>query len=77
MLCASTDWEQPRAFYTPLLRDIRVPNTSYGEDYALDWLSPVNTASDASMRYSTFAAAGTGNSDAALSIEKNQPEQQL
>lgn len=25
----------PRAFYTPLLRDIRVPNTSYGEDYAL------------------------------------------
>lgn len=25
----------PRAFYTPLLRKIRVPNTSYGEDYAL------------------------------------------
>ena len=25
----------PRAFYTPLLRQIRVPNTSYGEDYAL------------------------------------------
>jgi len=25
----------PRAFYTPVLRDIRVPNTSYGEDYAL------------------------------------------
>lgn len=25
----------PRAFYTPLLRDIKVPNTSYGEDYAL------------------------------------------
>ncbi len=25
----------PRAFYTPLLREIRVPNTSYGEDYAL------------------------------------------
>lgn len=25
----------PRAFYTPLLRDIQVPNTSYGEDYAL------------------------------------------
>ncbi|MCC8112948.1 MAG: glycosyltransferase [Bacteroidales bacterium] len=25
----------PRAFYTPLLRKIHVPNTSYGEDYAL------------------------------------------
>jgi len=25
----------PRAFYTPMLRDIHVPNTSYGEDYAL------------------------------------------
>jgi hypothetical protein len=25
----------PRAFYTPLLRQIKVPNTSYGEDYYL------------------------------------------
>jgi len=25
----------PRAFYTPMLREIGVPNTSYGEDYAL------------------------------------------
>ncbi len=25
----------PRAFYTPLLRSINLPNTSYGEDYAL------------------------------------------
>ena len=25
----------PRAFYTPVLRYIKVPNTSYGEDYAL------------------------------------------
>jgi len=25
----------PRAFYTPILREIRVPNVSYGEDYAL------------------------------------------
>ena len=25
----------PRAFYTPVLRDIQVPNVSYGEDYAL------------------------------------------
>ncbi|MDR1718799.1 MAG: glycosyltransferase family 2 protein [Dysgonamonadaceae bacterium] len=25
----------PRAFYTPVLRDIKLPNTSYGEDYAV------------------------------------------
>jgi glycosyltransferase involved in cell wall biosynthesis len=25
----------PRAFYTPVLRSIRVPNVSYGEDYAV------------------------------------------
>lgn len=25
----------PRAFYTPVLREINLPNTSYGEDYAL------------------------------------------
>ncbi len=25
----------PRAFFTPLLREIGIPNTSYGEDYAL------------------------------------------
>lgn len=25
----------PRAFYTPLLRELHVPNTSYGEDYAV------------------------------------------
>ena len=25
----------PRAFYTPILRDIKLPNTSYGEDYAI------------------------------------------
>ncbi len=25
----------PRAFYTPVLREMKVPNTSYGEDYAL------------------------------------------
>ncbi len=25
----------PRAFYTPVLRSIRIPNVSYGEDYAV------------------------------------------
>ena len=25
----------PRAFFTPVVREIRFPNTSYGEDYAM------------------------------------------
>ena len=25
----------PRAFYTPLLRELKMPNVSYGEDYAI------------------------------------------
>jgi hypothetical protein len=25
----------PRAFYTPILREIKIPNVSYGEDYAV------------------------------------------
>ena len=25
----------PRAFYTPVLREVRIPNVSYGEDYAV------------------------------------------
>ena len=33
----------PRAFFTPLVRQIQFPNTSYGEDYArLDFLSPLS-----------------------------------
>ena len=34
----------PRAFFTPLVRQIQFPNTSYGEDYAWDWLSRAVTA---------------------------------
>lgn len=60
----------PRAFYTYLLREINLPNTSYGEDYALG------------LRFSREYQIGRvydvvyncrrweGNSDAALDIEK-------
>ena len=60
----------PRAFYTPILRKLQIPNTSYGEDYALG------------LCFSRFYRIGRiydelylcrrweGNSDAALSIEK-------
>lgn len=60
----------PRAFFTPVLRQTNVPNTSYGEDYALG------------LRFSREFRIGRiydvlylcrrweGNSDAALEIEK-------
>ena len=60
----------PRAFFTPLLRQVGFPNTSYGEDYALG------------LRFSRRYRIGRifdelylcrrwgGNSDAALSIDR-------
>ena len=60
----------PRAFYTPVLREILLPNTSYGEDYA------------AAIRISRYYQIGRiyttlyhcrrweGNTDAALPIDK-------
>ena len=60
----------PRAFYTPVLRAIGLPNTSYGEDYA--------TGLNISRQYQIgriydvlyLCRRWGGNSDAALSIEK-------
>lgn len=60
----------PRAFFTPLLRHVRFPNTSYGEDYALGLAF--------SRRYKIgriydelyLCRRWGGNSDAALSVEK-------
>ncbi|MBP5338803.1 MAG: DUF4922 domain-containing protein [Prevotella sp.] len=60
----------PRAFFTPLLREFQLPNTSYGEDYAMG------------LRFSRQYRIGRiydelylcrrwgGNSDAALSQER-------
>lgn len=60
----------PRAFYTPLLRTLKLPDTSYGEDYS------------AGLRFSRHYRIGRvydvvylcrrweGNSDAALDVEK-------
>ena len=60
----------PRAFFTPLLRNIRIPNTSYGEDYALGLtlsrLYPIGRIYD--VLY--LCRRWEGNSDASLSIEK-------
>lgn len=60
----------PRAFYTPLLRSVRLPNTSYGEDYA------VGLAFSRTYRIGRIydelylCRRWEGNSDAALSIDK-------
>lgn len=60
----------PRAFYTPILRDILFPNVSYGEDYAValricrDW--KIGRIYDSLYNCRRWE----GNSDAALSVEK-------
>jgi hypothetical protein len=60
----------PRAFYTPLLREINIPNVSYGEDYAV--------ALEISRQYKIgriyhslyLCRRWEDNSDAKLDIEK-------
>ncbi|MDR2148618.1 MAG: glycosyltransferase [Tannerella sp.] len=60
----------PRAFYTPVLRQIKVPNTSYGEDYALG----LNFSRDYQIGriYDVlyFCRRWEENSDAALDVAK-------
>ncbi|MFZ0452279.1 MAG: glycosyltransferase family 2 protein, partial [Ignavibacteriaceae bacterium] len=60
----------PRAFYTPLLRQTRLPNVSYGEDYAL--------CLEISRKYKLarifepvyLCRRWEGNTDSSLSVEK-------
>ena len=60
----------PRAFFTPLVRQILFPNTSYGEDYAmaLAFCRRYRIGRIFSELY--LCRRWGGNSDAALSIEK-------
>lgn len=60
----------PRAFFTPLLRKIRVPNTSYGEDYALGLAFSRQYHIGRIYDVLYLCRRWEGNSDAALSIEK-------
>ena len=60
----------PRAFFTPLLRKIRVPNTSYGEDYALGLAFSREYRIGRIYDILYLCRRWEGNSDAALSIEK-------
>ena len=60
----------PRAFFTPLLREIHFPNTSYGEDYALGLAFSRRYRIGRIYDELYLCRRWGGNSDAALSIEK-------
>lgn len=60
----------PRAFYTPLLREIHVPNTSYGEDYALGLAMSRHHQIGRVYDVVYLCRRWDDNSDAALDINK-------
>ena len=60
----------PRAFYTPVLRKIQIPNTSYGEDYALGLMIGRRYRIGRIFEELYLCRRWEGNSDAALSTEK-------
>ena len=60
----------PRAFFTPLLRKYGVPNTSYGEDYALGLLMSRMYNIGRIFDELYLCRRWEGNSDAALSVDK-------
>ncbi len=60
----------PRAFYTPMLREIKVPNTSYGEDYALGLAFSRCYQIGRIYDVLYFCRRWEDNSDAALDINK-------
>jgi len=60
----------PRAFYTPLIRKIKFPNVSYGEDYAVCLKISRNYQIGRIYDPVYICRRWHGNSDAALSIEK-------
>ena len=60
----------PRAFFTPLLRQVGFPNTSYGEDYALGLIFSRHYRIGRIFSELYLCRRWGGNSDAALSIDK-------
>ena len=59
----------PRAFFTPVLRQIQIPNTSYGEDYALGLMLSRRYRIGRIYDELYLCRRWEGNSDAALSTE--------
>lgn len=60
----------PRAFYTPLLRKIKIPNVSYGEDYAIGLAISRHYQIGRIYENIYLCRRWDDNSDAALDIEK-------
>jgi len=60
----------PRAFYTPLLREWHIPNTSYGEDYALGLMFSRIHRIGRVFDVVYLCRRWDDNSDAALDVEK-------
>lgn len=60
----------PRAFYTPVLRELQLPNTSYGEDYAMGLRISREWRIGRIYKSLYLCRRWEGNSDAALSIER-------
>ena len=58
----------PRAFFTPLLRELQIPNTSYGEDYALGLMFSRHYHIARIYTELYLCRRWEGNSDAALNI---------
>ena len=59
----------PQAFFTPVLRQIQIPNTSYGEDYALGLMLSRRYRIGRIYDELYLCRRWEGNSDAALSTE--------
>jgi hypothetical protein len=60
----------PRAFYTPLLREINIPNVSYGEDYAVGLEISRNYKIGRIYNSLYLCRRWEDNSDAKLDIER-------
>lgn len=59
----------PRAFYTPVLREIKIPNVNYGEDYGLGLAISRNYQIGRIFTPIYLCRRWDDNSDASLSIE--------
>ena len=60
----------PRAFFTPIARQVQFPNTSYGEDYAMGLAFSRRYRIGRIYDELYLCRRWGGNSDAALSVEK-------
>jgi hypothetical protein len=60
----------PRAFYTPVLRDIRIPDVSYGEDYAVGLAISRNYQIGRIYEPLYLCRRWEGNTDAALDVNR-------